>query len=104
GAAGRARRTDRRRSRRAGTIAAAALLARKVARGGLPTPLTARDVYRNAWTGLTEPRVVHRTLGMLADWGWIRAELAQAADGGRPTVRFHINPTVRRARHDESAR
>jgi len=35
---------------------AAALLARKVARGRLPTPFTARDVYRNAWTRLTEPR------------------------------------------------
>jgi hypothetical protein len=46
-------------------------------------------VYRNAWTGLTEPRVVHRTLEMLADLGWIRAEPARALDGGRPTVRFH---------------
>ncbi len=27
-----------------------------------------------------------------------------AVDGGRPTVRFHINPTVRRARNDEPAR
>src|SRR5712692_8977023 len=61
---------------------AAALLARKVARGRLPTPFTARDVYRNAWTGLTEPRVVHRTLEMLADLGWIRAEPARA--GGPP--------------------
>jgi hypothetical protein len=61
-------------------------------------------VYRNAWTGLTEPRVVHRTLEILADLGWIRAEPARARDGGRPTVRFHINPTVRRARHDEPAR
>jgi putative DNA primase/helicase len=82
---------------------AAALLTGKLARGRLPTPFTARDVYRNAWTGLTEPRVVHRTLEMLADVGWIRAEPARAADGGRPTVRFHINPTVRRARHHEPA-
>jgi hypothetical protein len=47
-------------------------------------------------TGLTEPRVVHRTLEILADLGWIRAELARAVDGGRPTVRFHANPLVRR--------
>ena len=83
---------------------AAALLAGKVARGRLPTPFTARDVYRNAWTGLTEPRVVRHTLAMLADLGWIRAEPARAGEGGRPTVRWHINPTVRRARHTEPAR
>jgi len=80
---------------------AAALLAGKVARGQLPTPFTARDVYRNAWTGLTEPRVVRHTLAMLADLGWLRAEPARA--GGRPTVRWHINPTVRRGRHDDPA-
>jgi hypothetical protein len=83
---------------------AAALLGGKLTRGRLPIPFTARDVYRNAWTGLTQPRVVQRTLEMLADWGWIRAEPARAVDGGRPAVRFHINPTVRRARNDEPAR
>jgi putative DNA primase/helicase len=83
---------------------AAALLAGKLARGRLPTPFTARDVYRNAWTGLTEPRVVRHTLALLADLGWLRAEPARAGDGGRPTVRWHINPTGRGARHHESAR
>src|SRR5712691_471409 len=83
---------------------AAALLAGKVTRGRLPTPFTARDVYRNAWTGLTEPPVVRHTLGMLADLGWLRAEPGQTGDGGRPTVRWHINPMVRRARHDDPAR
>jgi len=57
-------------------------------------------VYRNAWTGLTEPRVVRHTLAMLADLGWLRAEPVRAGDGGR----WHINPTVRRARHTEPAR
>ena len=37
---------------------AAALLAGKLTRGRLPSPFTARDLYRNEWTGLTEPRVV----------------------------------------------
>ncbi len=83
---------------------AAALLARKVARGRLPTPFTARDVYRNAWTGLTEPRVVRHALAMLAELGWLRAEAARAGEGGRPTVRWHINPTVLRARHNDPAR
>ena len=76
---------------------AAAFLARKLARGRLPTPFTARDVYRNAWTGLTEPRGVHRALEVLNELGWIRSEPVRGMDGGRPTVRFHINPAVRRA-------
>jgi len=76
---------------------AAALLGRKLTRGRLPTPFTARDVYRNAWTGLTEPRGVHHALEVLDELGWIRSEPGRAMGGGRPTVRFHVNPAVRRA-------
>ncbi len=36
---------------------AAALLAAQLTHGRLASPFTARDVYRNEWTGLTEPRV-----------------------------------------------
>ena len=76
---------------------AAALLARKLTLGRLATPFTARDVYRHAWTGLTEPRVVHRALELLAALCWIRSEpTLPIEDGGRPSVRFHVNPMVRR--------
>jgi hypothetical protein len=54
----------------------------------------AREVYRNDWTGLTEPRVVGEALEYLRELGWIRPEAVIARDGGRPTVRFHINPWV----------
>ncbi len=70
---------------------AAALLAAQLAHGRLHSPFTARDVYRNEWTGLTEPRVVQGALEGLAELGWIRAETVRAPDGGRPTVRFRIN-------------
>ena len=73
---------------------AAALLASRMARGRLASPFTAREVYRNDWTGLTEPRVVGEALECLRELGWIRPEAALARDGGRPTVRFHINPRV----------
>jgi ATP-dependent DNA helicase RecG len=33
-------------------------------------------------------------LECLRELGWIRPEAALARDGGRPTVRFHINPRV----------
>jgi hypothetical protein len=72
----------------------AALLASRLARGRLASPFTAREVYRNDWTGLTEPRVVGEALECLRELGWIRPEAALARDGGRPTLRFHINPRV----------
>src|SRR5258708_17011459 len=51
---------------------AAALLAAQLTHGRLPSPFTARDVYRNEWTGLTEPRVVRRHC--LAELGWVRSD------------------------------
>jgi hypothetical protein len=71
---------------------AAALLASRMARGQLASPFTAREVYRNDWTGLTEPRIVGQALESLRELGWIRPEAVITQDGGRPTVRFHINP------------
>jgi hypothetical protein len=73
---------------------AAALLAARLTRGRLPSPFTARDVYRNEWTGLAEPRVVQGALACLEELGWLRSEAIRAPDGGRPTVRFRINPRL----------
>ncbi len=74
---------------------AATLLATRLARGRLASPFTAREVYRQEWTGLTEPRVVLGALECLQELGWIRPEAVRAPDGGRPTVRFHLNPRLR---------
>jgi len=60
------------------------MLAAKLTHGRLPSPFTARDVYRNEWAGLTEPRVVQSELECLEDLGWLRPEAARAHDGGRP--------------------
>jgi putative DNA primase/helicase len=73
---------------------AAALLAAQLTHGRLPRPFTARDVYRNEWTGLTEPRVVQGALACLAELGWLRSDAVRAPDGGRPSVRFHPNPRL----------
>jgi putative DNA primase/helicase len=73
---------------------AAALLASRMVRGRLASPFTAREVYRNDWAGLTEPRVVGEALECLRELGWMRPEAVIARDGGRPTVRYHINPRV----------
>jgi hypothetical protein len=53
---------------------AAALLAAQLTHGRLPSPFTARDVYRNEWTGLTEPRVVQGALACLEECGWLRSD------------------------------
>jgi putative DNA primase/helicase len=83
---------------------AAAVLATKITHGRVASPFTAREVYRNEWAGLTEPRVVQGALEGLAELGWIRAEAVRARDGGRPTVRFRINPRLLAGRHDRSRR
>src|SRR5713101_546036 len=74
---------------------AAALLATRLADGRLASPFTAREVYRQEWTGLTEPRVVLGALECLQELGWLRSEAFRPPDGGRPTVRFHLNPRLR---------
>src|SRR6266851_7280692 len=56
------------------------------------------------WTGLTEPRIVQGTLEGLEELGWIRAEAMRARDGGRPTVRFRLNPRLPAGRRDRSRR
>jgi len=83
---------------------AAALLASKLSGARLASPLTAREVYRHKWTGLTEPRVVQGALECLEELGWIRAEAVRATNGGRPTVRFHVNPLFLTGRYDRSRR
>jgi len=40
-----------------------------------------REVYRNDWTGLTEPRVGGRRWNCLRQLGWIRPEAVIARDG-----------------------
>src|SRR5260370_12400828 len=77
---------------------AAAVLETKITHGRLASPFTAREVYRNEWTGLTEPRVVQGALEGLAELGWIRAEAMRARDGGRPPLRFREPLTSPRGR------
>jgi hypothetical protein len=44
--------------------------------------------------------VVGEALECLRQLGWIQPEAVIARDGGRPTVRFHINPRVPIAEKD----
>ena len=59
-------------------------MATRLAHGRLASPFTAREVYRQEWTGLTEPRVVQAALECLEELGWIRSEAFRPPDGGDP--------------------
>jgi len=37
---------------------------------------------------------VQGALACLEDLGWLQPEAVRAHDGGRPSVRFHINPRL----------
>ena len=80
------------------------MLATKITHGRGASPFTAREVYRNEWAGLTEPRVVQGALEGLEELGWVQPETVRARDGGRPTVRFRLNPRLPAGRHDRSRR
>jgi len=82
---------------------AAALLAVKLTHGRLPSPFTARDVYRNEWTGLTEPRVVQGALACLDELGWLRPEAVRAQTAGGPACGFTSIHGWPRARPGRSA-
>jgi putative DNA primase/helicase len=74
---------------------AARLLGEKIRARKLASPFTARDVYRPQWTGLTEPEDVTRALEVLEDLAWLVSDSpAATVAGGRPTLRYHINPRV----------
>jgi hypothetical protein len=73
---------------------AASALAKHIREGGLPSPFTARDVYRNGWAGLSDPEDVKAAAEVLEDLGWIRAERLPTV--GRPRSQYHINPHLNR--------
>ncbi len=63
--------------------------------------LTAPSVA--GWKGdarraMARTRVVQGALECLEELGWIRGEAVRGPAGGRPSVRFHINPRLRGAR------
>lgn len=67
--------------------AAKAILA-KIRAGDLAADFTARDVYRNGWTGLSERAAVSDALDMLAAHGWLLESTVET--GGRPTTLFTL--------------
>lgn len=68
-------------------------LAAKLKSGALDNGFTERDVYRNNWANLSEPEIVSAACRELEQAGWLR-RMPQERAGGRPTVRYAINPAI----------
>ena len=75
-------------------VQAARSLFNKALTGALPDPFTARDVYRNQWSGLADKVAVGDALDLLAAHGWLSE--ATFDTGGRPTVIFGLTEGARR--------
>ena len=56
----------------------------------------ASDIQRKGWTGLTQTSVIEQALGVLEDHSYVAAVDQQNPSGGPQTVRYFINPKVRK--------
>ena len=78
----------------AAKVSTARMLSRRLAQGKLEDGFTVRDVVRKQWAGLTTAMQVEGSLDILEENGHIQS-LEALNSGGRPTVRYFINPQVR---------
>ena len=79
-------------------IAAARTVLARLKAGTLPSPFTARDLYRKQWTGVHTPADADGALDVLHEHGWVRrAEIPADPAGGYPRTRvvFHLHPALR---------
>lgn len=61
----------------------------------LVSPFTAREVKRKGWTGLEDKHDTQVAIDKLIAFNCIaREEIPARPEGGRPTVKYHINPKV----------
>jgi len=65
-------------------------LLNKLKRGDIANPFTARQVYRNHWSGLVSPKEVENACSILMDHGYLKADETRGA--GRPKIEYSLNP------------
>lgn len=72
-------------------------LLRKIRAKAVPDPFRPSDVYLKGWADLRDPQTVTQAARMLADLGHLaRTETPSGPAGGRPSIRFRINPKTLR--------
>ncbi|MBX9793384.1 MAG: DUF3987 domain-containing protein [Burkholderiaceae bacterium] len=75
------------------TVKAARTIIEKAKVGALPGLFTARDVYRNQWSGLSDRTAVVDALDLLAAHGWLTEDTIDT--GGRPTATYGLTEGAR---------
>lgn len=80
----------------ASKISTAKMVGRRIAEGKLPDGFTLRDVVRKQWTGVTTTLQAESALIALEEHGWVHGIETDTSAGGRPTMRYYVNPEVRR--------
>ena len=70
----------------------------KLCSSAIKDEFSIRDVYRNNWSMLTSPKAVSEAAEILVDLGWLRSYSDKVAGtDGRPTVRYLVNPLIKKA-------
>ena len=60
---------------------------------------TARDLERKHWAGVDSQDLAQAAIDRLEECGWFRArKTGPSTNGGRPTIRYEINPAIRAKR------
>ncbi len=75
------------------TVRAARGIIDKARAGSLPDPFTARDVYRNQWSGLSDRNAVSEALDLLLAHGWLTEAVIET--GGRPAAIYGLTAGAR---------
>jgi putative DNA primase/helicase len=67
----------------------------KIKKGKLKGQFTARDIYRNQWTGLQTSEECQKPLQLLTDYGYLRPLSVSTTDkGGKPTIAYIVHPSL----------
>jgi hypothetical protein len=67
--------------------------------GWLENGFIARDLERKHWTGVDSQDLVRAAIDRLEECKWIRPRKTDHSPaGGRPTIRYEINPAIRAKR------
>jgi hypothetical protein len=74
--------------------AAAKAIVVQIRKKSLTDGFSLRDVLRPNWSRLRDREVVQAGLDMLVDHNWLAEESKKLPGGGRPTVKYLINPGV----------
>jgi len=73
-------------------IEAARELAKKIKANALPSPFTARDVYRRCWSRLDDKQAVRQAVAFLEERGWLQT--VETMTGGKTREDTHIHPSL----------